>query len=62
MKMRITREAMQILKTIKIACTSFDATCQDQDGDVCIFWDAATGCILKDMPEKWRIYDNISET
>ena len=56
MKMEISDEALQILRDIKDACEShFSCVCQDLDGDVCIFWDAAKGCILKNTPEEWRI-------
>lgn len=62
MKMRITPRAVQILRDVRRACEAHDILCQDSDGDVCIFRDTAKGCLLKDAPKEWRIYDNISET
>lgn len=53
--MKISATAVQILRDIKKACEAHDAICQDSDGDVCIFWDAAKGCILRNSPEEWRI-------
>ena len=55
MKMRITDTAMQILRDVKKACESYEELCQDSDGDVCIFYDAGKGCILKNRPEEWKI-------
>lgn len=54
MKMNISDTAVRILRDIKKACEAHDATCQDSDGNTCIFWDAAKGCILK-RPEEWKI-------